>query len=69
MTRSLARHYDGLGRQLHEGSTVFGLDRSPGLLWELVDTTAALVVFSLVCALYKLEEWLRRRGMGHRPAR
>ena len=54
--------YDGLGRELHGGSTILGLDQSPGMLWELFDTAAALLVFSSVYGLYKLGEWLRQRG-------
>jgi hypothetical protein len=52
-------YYDGLGRELHGGSGVLGLDRSPGLGWELIDTSAAMVVFSMVYGLRKLGERLR----------
>lgn len=56
-----AMWFDGLGRQLHPGMTsVFGLQRTPGLHWELIDTAAAILLFSLCAWLFRLAKRLRQ---------
>jgi hypothetical protein len=51
---------DGLGRPLHSGMTsIFGLEKTPGLIWELIDTAIAILLFSFCSYLFYLSERLR----------
>jgi hypothetical protein len=54
-------HFDGLGRELHHGAGLLGRDRSPGLLWEIVDTAVAIAAFSAIARLYSYGSELKER--------
>lgn len=52
---------DGFGRELHEGlGSVLGRDPSPGVLWEIADIGAAILLFALCRSLFVLARRLRR---------
>ena len=51
------RYFDGLGRELIGGG--FLGDRSPGLLWEVVDIFAAAILYGFIHCLFVLSRRLR----------
>ncbi len=49
---STGMYYDGFGRQLYDSTTVIGVGMSPGLMWGIVDTVIAIIVFGLIAKLF-----------------
>jgi len=63
------KYFDGFGRELHPGGlgNLYGGEHSPGLLWEVVDTVAAILLFGICSSLFVLARRLLITALGAQP--